>query len=274
MGERPLLAAAFFPAIEPKPRLSHSSGREESDTTEPMTTVLLNNVDHGDLRVVIRHGPEFGDAVSQVLVFPTEFESVQREYPIVFRRDAEGALRPVALLGLGRDENLFLDGEGGWRARYVPAIIQRGPFSIGTPQNAEGEPMIRIDPNHPRVSRSEGTPVFLPQGGNSPYLEHIAGVLRTIYIGHHLLDPMIAAFDGAGLLRPINLEVRAGEAEVYAIPDVLTVDRERLAALGADELLALHRAGFLQSAFLVAASLGNAQRLADLKNQRAAEGVR
>lgn len=231
----------------------------------PMTTVLLNNVDHKGVRVVTRHGPEFGDAVSQTLVFPTEFESVQRDYPIVFRRDAEGALRPVALLGLARDENLFLDGAGGWRSGYVPALLQRGPFSIGTPDTPDGEPMIRIALDHPRVSRSEGVPVFLPHGGNSPYLERIADVLRTIYVGHHLLEPMMAAFEGAGLLRPVNLEARVSETEIHVVPDVLTIDRERLAALDADELHALHRQGFLQCAFLAAASLGNMRRLAELK---------
>lgn len=234
-----------------------------------MTTVLLNNVDHSDLRVITRHGPEFGDAVSQVLVFPTEFESVQREYPIVFRRDSEGALRPVALLGLVRDENLFLDGIGGWRASHVPALLQRGPFSIGAPGGSEEEPMIRIDPSHPRVSHGEGTPIFLPQGGNSSYLEHVAGVLRTIYVGHHLLDRLIEAFERAGLLRPVHLEARVGETELYTVPDVLIVDRERLAALESEELFELHRQGFLQSAFLAAASLGNMQRLADLKRERA-----
>jgi hypothetical protein len=71
--------------------------------------VLLNNVDHGDLRVVTGHGPAFGDNINQVLIFPTEFEAVQREYPIFFRKDADGAFQSVALLGLDRDENLFLD---------------------------------------------------------------------------------------------------------------------------------------------------------------------
>jgi hypothetical protein len=235
-----------------------------------MTTVLLNNVDHHDLRVITRHGAGFGEAVNQVMVFPTEFEEVQREYPIVFRRDAEDALRPVALLGLTREENLFLEGEGGWRASYVPALFQRGPFSIAAPDSAGGEPMIRIDLDHPRVSRSEGTPIFLPQGGNSNYLERITGVLRAIYVGHHLLEPMIAAFDAAGLLRPVNLEARVGETEVYAVSDVLTIDRERLAALNAAELAELHKGGFLQAAFFAAGSLGNVQRLADLKSRKLA----
>jgi hypothetical protein len=230
-----------------------------------MNRVLLNNVDHHDLRVITRHGVEFGDAVNQVMVFPTEFEAVQREYPIVFRRDAEGALRPVALLGLTREENLFLDGEGGWRASHVPALLRRGPFSIAAPEVPDGEPMIRVDLDDPRVSRSEGTPVFLPLGGNSPYLEQLTAVLRAIYVGHHLLDPMIAAFESVGLLRPVNLEARVGEGEVYAVTDALVIDRERLAALGAEELAALHESGFLQAAFMAAASLAMMQRLVELK---------
>lgn len=235
-----------------------------------MTIAVLNNVDHHDLRVITRHGAEFGEGVNQVLVFPTEFEAVQRDYPIVFRRDGEGALRPVALLGLARDENLFLDTEGEWQARYVPALLQRGPFSIAAPESPEGEPMIRVDLDHPRVSRSEGLPVFLPHGGNSPYLDHVSGILRAIYLGHHLIEPMVAAFETAGLLRAVNLEARVGETEVHAVPGVFTIDRERLAALSAGELAELHAGGFLQAAFFMAASLGNMQRLADLKGRRLA----
>ena len=232
---------------------------------EAMNRALLNNVDHHDLRVITRRGAEFGDAVNQVMVFPTEFESVQREYPIVFRRDAEGALRPVALLGLTRDENLFLDGEGGWRASYVPALLQRGPFSIAAPDIPDGEPMIRVDLDDPRISRTDGTPVFLPHGGNTPYLDRLTAVLRAIYVGHHLLDPMIAAFESAGLLRRVNLEARVGEGEVYAVSDALVIDRERLAALDGEQLAALHAGGFLQAAFMAAASLGMMQRLVELK---------
>lgn len=235
-----------------------------------MTIALLNNVDHHDLRVITGHGPEFGEAVNQVLVFPTELEAAQREYPIVFRRDAEGSLRPVALLGFAHDENLFLDPAGEWHARHIPALFARGPFGIAAPEGGEGEPMIRVDLDHARVSRTEGTPVFLPQGGNSPYLERVSEVLRAIYIGHNLLEPMMAAFETAGLLRKVNLEVRVGENEVHAFADVTIIDRERLASLSAHELGQLHQGGFLQAAFMVAASLGNIQRLADLKNGRIA----
>jgi len=231
-----------------------------------VTTQLLNNVDHHDLRVITRRGRELGDAVNQVLAFPNEFESLQRHYPIVFRKSVEGPIRPVAILGLARDENLFLDGEGDWADdAYVPAVLQRGPFSIATPDEPGAEPKILVDPDHPRASREDGTAVFLPHGGHSPYLERVIQVLRTLYDGNGLLDPVIASFGQAGLLRPANLHTRVSETETYAISDVSIVDAERLAALDGAALTALHRGGFLQSAFLAAASLGNLPRLAERK---------
>jgi hypothetical protein len=129
--------------------------------------VLLNNVDHGDLRVATGHRPAFGDAINQVLIFPTEFEAVQREYPIFFRKDAEGAFQSVALLGLDRDENLFLEesGQGGmWNARYVPAIQQRGPFSIALQSGGGGEPMIHVDLDDPASSRRGRRRAGVPAG--------------------------------------------------------------------------------------------------------------
>ncbi len=235
-----------------------------------MASVLLNNVDHHDLRVITRGSAAFGDAMNQVMVFPTEFEAVGREFPIILRPDADGRLRPVALLGLARDENLFLDPRLGWQSRTIPALLQRGPFSVAAPETADGEPMIRIDPAHPRVSRFEGEHVFLPHGGHSRYLDQVTLLLRAIYVGHHLLEPMVEAFASAGLLKAVALELTVGEGEVYAVSDAVTIDRERMAALNGADLEALHRGGFLQSAMLLAASLGNVQRLVDLKNARQA----
>lgn len=231
-----------------------------------MTSVLLNNVDHHDLRVITRGDAALGDGVNQVMVFPTEFEAIAREYPILLRPDAEGVLRPVALLGLARGENLFLDPASGWTSRTVPALLQRGPFSVAAPDTADGEPMILVDPDHPRASRTEGEPVFLPHGGHTRYLDRMTQLLRALYLGHHLLAPMVEAFEAAGLLKPIALELAVGEGEVYALSDAVTIDREQLAALTGDVLEALHRAGFLQSAVLMAASLGNVQQLVDRKS--------
>lgn len=233
-------------------------------------TVQLNNIDHHDLRVVVGHGPEFGDNINQVLIFPSEFEEVQREYAIFFTPGADGAMQAVALLGLDRDENLYLD-ERGWNARYVPAVQQRGPFSIGLNRDdADAAPMVHIDLDHPRVRRDEGYPLFLPHGGNAPYLEHVSGVLRTIYAGLELTAPMFAAFEAAGLIEPVSVEIQLSETESYSLPDYSTISAERLRALDGAALAALNAQGFLYLAFLVLASHGNVPGLIARKNARLA----
>ena len=234
--------------------------------------VLLNNVDHHDLKVVPGYAPGFGDSVNQMLVFPTEFEQAQREFPILFRRNADGEFQSVVLLGLDRDENLFL-GEQGWTTRYVPALYQRGPFSIVMqPQQSDGElrrePMIHVDLDDPRISRAEGLPLFLPQGGNSPYLERASEVLRAIYTGHELSGPMFAAFDEAKLIEPVRLEVKLSEERSYELPGFYSIVEARLAELSGEALERLNRSGFLRLAILAASSLGNIQRLIELKNRK------
>lgn len=229
-----------------------------------MSKVLLNNIDHQDLRLIARGGREWGDGVNQVLVFPTELEAAQRDFPIVLRPDGEGRLRPVALLGLDRDDNLFLGPDGRWQSGHVPAVLAAAPFAVAAaPGDAGGGVQIMVDPDHPRISRSEGEPLFLEHGGNAPALETMLGVLRAAWLGNRLLDPMVEAFADAGLLRPFDIRLEVGPERTYAISDAQVIDRERLAALTGAQLAALHQGGFLQSAFMIAASLGNLQRLVD-----------
>jgi hypothetical protein len=239
-------------------------------------TVLLDNVTYKDLRVRTGYSAEFGDNINLALVFPTEFVFVQREYPILFRRDANGEFQAVALLGLDKGENLFLD-ESGWNARYVPAVQQRGPFLIGLHRkdvdgSVSPEPMVHVDLDHPRISGTEGEPVFLRHGGHSPYLEHATRMLQLIYHGAELARPMFAAFEEAGLIESMEAEVKLDDRVKYRLPDFFTIDQDRLAALDGAALERLNQLGYLQLAIFVVHSLGNVQWLIELKNRRRAAG--
>jgi type II secretory pathway component PulK len=66
----------------------------------------------------------------------------------------------------------------------------------------------------------------------------------------------------------VQLEIKVSSEEQYNLTGLHTIAREKLARLDADTLFKLHRAGYLQAAFLVISSLGNIQRLIDLKNRR------
>jgi hypothetical protein len=231
--------------------------------------VLLNNIDHHDLRVIARHASDYGDSVNLTPVFPTEFEEAQREYPILFQRSDEGVFQAVVLLGLDLDENLFLT-DAGWQARYIPALHRRGPFMIGLQEKDDGsrEPMIHVDLDDPRVSRDAGEPVFLQHGGNAPYLDHVAEVLRTIYSGLEMAPAMFATFEALDLIAPVEIEAALSEEERYSLPGFHTIAQDRLAELDSMALKQLNQSGYLRLAYMAAASLGNVSRLIDLKNRK------
>ncbi|WP_045768155.1 SapC family protein [Xanthomonas albilineans] len=238
---------------------------------------LLNNVTHHDLRVILRFGAAFGDAIGMVQAFPTEFADLQREYPIFLRKNAIGSgFHAVALLGFEPQENLFLQGER-WNAAYLPGAIAKGPFLIGFQERHEDgialrEPVIHVDLEHPRISRSEGEPIFLPQGGHSTYLEHIITVLRGIRDGVEGGDAMFAAFDALGLIQPLRINVQLDSAHAANLTDLYGIDRERLAALDAAALHGLHHAGYLEGAYLILASMQAMRWLMAEKQRRLQQG--
>ncbi|WP_129777657.1 SapC family protein [Peristeroidobacter soli] len=235
--------------------------------------VMLNNVAHKDLRVIARHGAEFGDNLGTVLTFPTEYGDVQREYPIFFRKEAQsGEFQSIALLGFQQDENLFLD-QGGWNASYIPGVVARGPFLIGFQnQDVDGElrrePVIHVDLDSPRISTTEGEPVFLPQGGNTRYLDRIGAILQGIHQGLALSKAMFEAFTAHQLIEPVNVEVKFNAEEQFNLRGLYTISEEKLRGLSGEALFQLNSAGFLQGAFLVIASLNNMKKLIDMKHRR------
>jgi hypothetical protein len=224
-------------------------------------TVLLNNVDHKDMRVITRHGPEFGDDVMAAVTFPAEFRALQAHYPIVFRKSTDGTrFDPVALLGLREGQNLFLRDDGGWDAPCVPLAIERLPFYIG---RAGDELLVHVDIESPRISTSEGEAVFLPHGGSTDFLQRKNSVLLAIHQGLESTPAFIAALLAHDLLEPFVFDAEPGHGERTRLEGFYTVHEERLAALGGDALAQLHRAGHLQAAYMAIASLSQLGPLVD-----------
>jgi hypothetical protein len=230
--------------------------------------VPLDNVEHQHLRVVQRATSDL--SVNLALVVPSEFEQLQREYPILFRRDSDGAFQSVVILGLDRGENLFLcDGE--WTSRYVPATLRRGPLFLGVDDQEEsGDAAIVIDLDDPRVSESEGEPLFLPHGGAAPVLQQAAEALRIVREGLELSRTMFALFAELDLIAPVKIEADIGDGTRYQLDNFFSIAPEQFAGLSGTALEKLNRLGFLAEAIHARSSLSNVNRLIELKTAKIA----
>jgi hypothetical protein len=234
------------------------------------TTARLDNVEHASLRLRRGHGERFGEAVNQVAVFASEFDQVQREYPILFARVPEGGLQAVAILGFDRNENLFLDGER-WDAAYVPALLRRRPFSV---EAAGGESVVCVDLQDPRIAAAgeDGEPVFKPHGGNAPALDAALEALRVLQAGAAIAPTMTALLDELGLVEPVRLQVQFDEHTGVDFDGYLAVVPEKIAGLDGSALERLNQVGLLDVAVFAAASLGTMRRLTARKQRKLAAG--
>lgn len=246
---------------------------------------VLNNIAHENLKVNPGFGAELCDNVASTLTYFTEFSDVQKEYPILCRKNPEtGEYQAIVFFGFEKNENLFLTDVDpatqknlGWKANYVPAVMARGPFSIGIHREIVNgmeklNPMVHIDMNHPKASCEDGHKLFLENGGHSPYLNHISKTLEIINDGIPLTTLMFDAFNKYQLLETVVLDIEFQNQDKLKINGFETINADKLSRLNGAALEELNRSGFLQAAYFIAASMSNVKKLIDWKNRKLLAG--
>jgi hypothetical protein len=232
---------------------------------------ILDNITHKDLKILPGYRRGQGFDISTTRVFPVEFSDLQMEYPIVLTRNKEsGHFEPVALLGLSKGENLFVGTEG-WDAHYIPLTIERQPFMIGFQETVDAgipqkQPVVHIDLDHAKISSTEGEPVFLQHGGESPLLERISSVLLAIHEGSEINQAFSRLLVGLDLVESTTMEFSLVNGEKHTLGGLHIINQKRLGELNGSALEALHQAGHLQSIYMMLASLPNFRKLIDRKN--------
>jgi len=237
-----------------------------------MTLSILTSDQHRSIAVDTRARPEYGDTVNRAVALSAEFNELHREYPLLLRKTDEApGFVAHAILGFEKDENLFVEGDR-WTSTFIPATMARGPFSLGyiRPEDGGNAPAgvkVMIDEQHPRL-RAEGQPVFLPLGGETPYLQGIKRVLQTVDAGLRVDRVLYRELLAMDLLEEVKIQISVFAELRYDFSGYHSINQEKLAALNAEQLLRLHRQGLLAPVYFLISSLGNFQRLVNLKIAR------
>ena len=236
---------------------------------------VLNNVDHKSLKVDTRPESNDNNQVNRSLVHATEISELQKEFPLVFyKHPGTEQLQLHAILGLEKDENLFIS-QSGWNTRFVPALLARGPFSLGYKKVLEeGEspkdPVICIDTDDPRVNTEQGEDIFLQFGGEAPYLEYVKKALQTIDSGIQFDKTLFTLVESMDLLEPVSIQIKLSNVEEINFSDYYTINQQKLTTLAGESLSKLNQYGVLSLLYFVLSSMGNFQQLIALKNAKSA----
>lgn len=236
---------------------------------------VLNNVDHKNLKVDTRPEASKHQQVNRSLVYATEISELHKEFPLIFHKHPDtGQTQLHAILGLEKDENLFI-ADSGWTSRFVPALLARGPFSLGYKkaekyENEQRSPIICVDLDDPRVNTEYGEDVFLQFGGEAPYLSYVIKTLQTIEQGIKFDKTLTTLVESMDLLEPVSIKIKLSSTDEVNFNNYYTVNQEKLDHLDSESLFTLNQYGVLSLLYFVVSSMGNFQRLIELKNAKSA----
>lgn len=229
--------------------------------------VALNDRTHARLRVRPASSFAYAARTNSVPLLSSEFFECAREYPIVFARGDAGPVA-AALLGLREAENLYVDKDGKWDARYVPAFVRRYPFVPG--KGAAGELLVCIDEASQCFDAKEGEPLFR-EGKPTAQLEHAMKFLAEFHQGAATTELLGRRLQELGLLRQADSVAQLNDGTQFRLNGLSVVDESKLRAVDRDTVQELFVSGGLAVIYAHLLSLGNLGALVDRLSKRGAK---
>jgi|CryBogDrversion2_1035201.scaffolds.fasta_scaffold00018_12 hypothetical protein len=224
--------------------------------------VALNSEVHRNLKIAAEKGNfSYAKDANAVMLTGMEFTDVSREYPIVFVRADDGTLRPIALLGIRDGENLFVDENGKWDARYIPAYIRRYPF-VMAPGGPNGM-VVCMDEACPALGMEHGESIFDAEGKPTPRMNDMIQFLQQFQQEHARTDWLTKQLDELGIFVPQEANFDTGNGETFALKDFYLIDEAKFGALPEEKILQLFKNGGMGLVYLHLASLGNLAKLTE-----------
>jgi len=202
------------------------------------------------------------------------------DMPVCLAKDATtGRFNLVALMGLAGPANLFATATG-LAATYMPQAALLAGFRLDPAgvaglavDEATGGPVAGAGPGDrgPGAagfgdggSGAAGTPLFDADGAPAAVLGDIHAALERLVADVAAAQALVDDHAARRLVRPLRLVLRHADGAEHALDGLYTVGPEALRTLDDTAVVALHRAGRLAPAAVMAASLAQFERLRQL----------
>ncbi|WP_295643274.1 SapC family protein [uncultured Methylibium sp.] len=201
------------------------------------------------------------------LVTASEFADVAKEYVIGFVPSrAAGTPGPlevsaVALLGLRAQENLFVDADGRWDARYVPAFVRRYPFAYAS--DGEGRPAVIVDAACEAFNDTEGERLIQDDGEATPFLKDTLQFLDAFEQDLQRTRALCARLVELDLLKSVQIDVTLADGSKLSADGVQMIDEAKLKDLPEAVAIEFLRNGVLGLLYAHVISTTNVQRLTE-----------
>jgi hypothetical protein len=224
--------------------------------------------EHKDLSV--KTGADYGFAakVNSVPLTAAELPAAALEYAIVFAGNDDQVV-PLVILGAQKEQNLYVDDDGRWRAKYIPAFVRRYPFVFA--QSGDGKNLtLCIDEGFSGCNREgRGERLFDAEGSRTAYLEQVINFQRAYQVQHQRTQAFCKRLVELGLLAPVQAQLGTGGGERRVLSGLRVVNRTKLKELDAETLHGLMQRDELELIYLHLHSLANLRLIGERMPQPA-----
>ncbi len=203
----------------------------------------VNPKDHRD--VSIKSGTDFSFAqdVNSVPLMSVEFDPASTEYAIVFAGDGTGIM-PAAMLGIRDNENLYVEKNGTWNAKYIPAFVRRYPFVFSSADGARFT--LCLDEEFHGVNRRGlGERLFDAEGERTQYLQNVLSFLQSYQAQFEATRAFVQRLTDLNLLEAMQAQFTLRSGPMIRLGGFMIVSRTRLRALSGEALAKLASNGDL-----------------------------
>jgi len=211
---------------------------------------------HGDWSLEPQTDYGFAAHTNSVPLAAVEFPPAAMDYAIVFA-GKDAATQPVAILGLKNDNNLYLDAEGHWGARYIPAFVRRYPF-VFSKSPEEDKFILCIDEDYAGWNQSgRGQRIFDEHGKGTDFFDRMFKFVQDYQRQYQRTQALCGKLNELGLLDPMKAQFKLPSGKQAALTGFLAVNRDKLKALPADTLAELAKSDALELIYVHLQSMRN-----------------
>ena len=224
--------------------------------------VPLSKEVHGGWSIEAISNYKHTSETNSLYIAAVEFIKAANEYPIVFGLAEDESVFPVVILGLRKNENLYVNKKGEWLANYVPAYVRRYPFILATGENETRQFTVCIDDDCPGFNKKgKGTGLFDKDGNESDLLKNSVEFLKE-YQNHIQLTTLFCNnIKDLGLLEPMKADIKLADGEEISLGGFMGINREKLKALASETIENLVKTDQMELIYAHLISLGNIDSL-------------
>jgi hypothetical protein len=230
--------------------------------------VPVNKARHADLSVKSGKDFAFARLVNSVPLLTVEFLRAAPEYAVVFAGDGENII-PVAILGAEAERNAFVNDDGSWDGKYVPAYVRRYPFVFASSDDGKNFTLCLDDGFDGCNTDGKGERLFDAEGNRTQYLETVLNFLKEYQAQFQRTRAFCSRLKELDLLEPMHATFTLPSGQRRNLTGFMAVNRAKLKALEEEQLARMAKSDELELIYLHLHSMQNFSRMLERIGARA-----